>query len=78
MITNHIESNSRHPNADNPTLRLGIRKVTRQNFSHIVTLPKVFTRSCLGRNMEVELTLEGGRLILTPVSKNNKKEGQRD
>ncbi len=51
-------------------LDLGTRKVSRMNFSNIVTLPKTFTQNCLGDNLEVQMTmLPDGCLKLTPVCK---------
>ena len=49
---------------------LGIRKISRMNFSHIVTLPKIFVRNNLNGQITtlVRLTLlEDGSLRLTPV-----------
>ena len=49
---------------------LGIRKISRMNFSHIVTLPKIFVRNNLNGQITtlVRLTLlEDGSLKLTPV-----------
>jgi len=55
-------------------LELGTRKVSRMNFSNIVTLPKTFTQNCLGENMEVKMTMsQDGRLTLTPVCKTKEK-----
>ena len=51
------------------TLELGQRKVSRMNFSYIVTLPKPFTQNYLGENMEVSMSMANdGRLILTPIT----------
>lgn len=51
---------------------LGERKVSKMNFSHIVTLPKKFIRnSPYGKITIVKMTLlEDGSLKLTPVRQN--------
>ncbi len=50
------------------TLELGQRKVSRMNFSYIVTLPKPFTQNYLGENMEVSMSMShDGKLTLTPI-----------
>lgn len=50
------------------TLELGQRKVSRMNFSYIVTLPKPFTQNYLGENMEVSMSMsQDGKLTLTPI-----------
>ena len=49
-------------------LDLGIRKVSRMNFSNIVTIPKTFTQNCLNDNMQVNMTMTSdGKLTMTPV-----------
>ena len=49
-------------------LNLGERKVSRMNFSKVVTLPKAFTDNCLGESMLVAMTMShDGRLTLTPI-----------
>lgn len=51
-------------------LDLGKRKVSRMNFSNVVTLPQTFVKNCLGNNMEVKMTmLEDGCLKITPIVK---------
>ena len=54
-------------------LDLGKRKVSRMNFSFIVTLPKRFVRNTpYGEIREVSLTmLEDGCLKLTPIHNQN-------
>ena len=50
------------------TLELGQRKVSRMNFSYVVTLPKPFTQNYLGENMEVSMSMsQDGKLTLTPI-----------
>ena len=50
------------------SLDLGIRKVSTQNFSKIVTLPKTFTDNYLDKSMQVRVTMSAdGTLILTPI-----------
>ena len=52
------------------TLELGQRKVSRMNFSYVVTLPKPFTQNYLGENMEVSMSMSNdGKLTLTPIIK---------
>lgn len=49
-------------------LDLGVRKVSRMNFSKIVTLPKTFTENCLDDTMKVQISLKSdGTLNLRPV-----------
>ena len=49
-------------------LELGERKVSRMNFSYIVTLPKTFTQNYLGESMEVSMSMSNdGKLTLTPI-----------
>lgn len=49
-------------------LELGQRKVSRMNFSYVVTLPKPFTQNYLGENMEVSMSMtHDGKLTLTPI-----------
>ncbi|MGI0058699.1 MAG: hypothetical protein ACREBJ_02930 [Nitrosotalea sp.] len=56
-------------------LDLGTRKVSRQNFSKIVTLPKMFTENFLGENMEVKMTMTAsGKLTLVAVKQAKKGE----
>lgn len=57
-------------------LQLGSRKVSKQNKSNIVTLPRVFVEnSCKSKNMEVNMTmLSDGSLKLTPICKVPPKE----
>ena len=51
-------------------LDLGKRKVSRMNFSKVVTLPKAFTDNCLDESMMVTMTMtRDGKLTLTPVKK---------
>jgi hypothetical protein len=50
------------------TLDLGKRKVSRMNFSKVVTLPKSFTDNYLDENMEVSMSMShDGKLTLTPI-----------
>ena len=56
------------------TLELGQRKVSRMNFSYVVTLPKPFTQNYLGENMEVSMSMSNdGKLTLTPITKKEMK-----
>jgi len=49
-------------------VKLGIRKVSKMNFSKIVTLPKPFTENYLKESNIVEMTMTpDGRLTLKPV-----------
>jgi len=49
-------------------LELGQRKVSRMNFSYIVTLPKPFTQNYLDDSMEVSMSMShDGKLTLTPI-----------
>ena len=54
-------------------LDLGDRKVSKMNFSHIVTLPKMFIRnSPYGKITTVRMTLlKDGSLKLTPIRQEN-------
>lgn len=54
---------------------LGIRKVSRMNFSKIVTLPKQFT-DLLDQDMYVILTLDGEILKLTPAKTSKNLESE--
>jgi len=62
------------------TLDLGNRKVSSQNFSKIVTLPKTFTQNCLGEDMRVNMSYDtqDGSLKLTPVCKTKEKGGEKN
>ena len=73
-INKKINSNGKKPKE----LDLGERKVSRMNFSNIVTLPKTFTQNSLcGENMAVKMTmLEDGCLKLTPVCSTKKTGGE--
>ena len=52
-------------------IELGERKVSKMNFSYIVTLPKCFVHSPFGIVTKVKRTmLEDGSLILTPIRQN--------
>ena len=53
---------------------IGIRKVSRMNFSKFVTLPKQFT-DFLDEDRYVILTLDGETLKITPA-KTHKSEGE--
>jgi hypothetical protein len=78
--------NDREPVKDEPAegaesskeLQLGSRKVSKQNHSRIVTLPRVFLdNSCKSQNMHVSMSLlADGSLKLTPdcEAKEPKKE----
>jgi len=56
--------------AKKPDLELGIRKVSRMNFSDIVTLPKPFTKKFLGVERLVKMSLsEDGVLRVIPIRK---------
>ncbi|HEX9845003.1 MAG TPA: hypothetical protein VGA92_00905 [Candidatus Nitrosotenuis sp.] len=51
---------------------LGERKVSKMNFSHIVTLPKRFVNSPFGEIRLVKMTLlEDGSLKIIPVRQND-------
>ena len=54
---------------DTKELDLGERKISRMNFSYIVTLPKIFVRNTpYGEIRTVRITmLKDGSLKLTPV-----------
>lgn len=54
-------------------LDLGERKVSRMNFSYIVTLPKIFVRNTpYGEIRTVRITmLEDGSLKLVPIHRKN-------
>jgi hypothetical protein len=54
-------------------LDLGERKVSRMNFSYIVTLPKIFVRNTpYGEIRAVRITmLEDGSLKLVPIHRKN-------
>lgn len=68
----NIKTNEKTNGSKPKELDLGERKVSRMNFSNVVTLPKTFTKNCLGENMVVKMTmLEDGCLKLTPVGKSN-------
>ena len=68
---NRIDKNNIKKPVDAPT-DLGIRKVSSQNFSRIVTLPKRFVNSPFGEIIMVKMTmLEDGSLKLTPVRQND-------
>ena len=54
----------------NKELDLGTRKISRMNFSYIITLPKIFVRNALNGKITkaVRITmLEDGCLKLAPV-----------
>ena len=54
----------------NKELDLGTRKISRMNFSYIVTLPKIFVRNSLNGKIAdaVQITmLEDGSLKLVPT-----------
>ena len=54
----------------NKELDLGTRKISRMNFSYIVTLPKIFVRNSLNGKITnaVQITmLEDGSLKLAPI-----------
>ena len=58
-------TNKKHEDLD-----LGLRAVSRMNFSDIVTLPKIFSKNFLGNNRQVRMKLSHeGTLVLTPVHK---------
>ena len=60
----------------NKELDLGTRKISRMNFSYIVTLPKIFVRNSLNGKIAnaVQITmLENGCLKLTPLLDENGK-----
>ena len=51
-------------------LDLGIRKISRMNFSYIVTIPKIFVQNTLngGTTKTVKMTLlSDGSLKITPI-----------
>jgi len=59
-------------------LDLGLRKVSRQNFSWIVTLPHTFVKNCLGSGMEVKVSMStDGKLTLMPIRSTKEKEEPR-
>lgn len=68
-----VGKNDTEKPADAPITDLGIRKVSSQNFSKIVTLPKHFVNSSpLGEFTMVRMTLlEDGSLKLTPIRQND-------
>lgn len=60
---------SENPNGSK--IDLGERKISKMNFSYIVTLPKCFVNSSFGVITKVKRTmLEDGSLKLTPVRQN--------
>ena len=60
-------------------LELGERKVSRMNFSDVVTLPKTFTKNCLSGNKMVKMTMNpDGSLTLRPIKSEDKKDGCSD
>jgi len=63
-----------HSNSKKIETFLGIRKVSRMNFSKIVTLPKTFTDS-LDEDMFVSMALENNTLRITPIRVPHDKEG---
>lgn len=57
-------------------LDLGERKVSHMNFSKVVTLPKAFSDNYLDKEMTVRMSMtHDGKLVLTPVSAEEKKKG---
>ena len=53
---------------------LGERKVSRMNFSDVVTLPKTFTKNCLGENKMVKMTMNAdGSLTLRSVDEEHER-----
>jgi hypothetical protein len=68
-------SKSQEKNPSAP-MELGIRKISSQNFSKIVTLPKHFVNSSpFGEFSMVKMTmLEDGSLKLTPVRQNDESD----
>jgi hypothetical protein len=59
-------------NHNEPTVELGTRKISKMNFSYIVTLPKCFVNSPFGAVTKVKRTmLEDGSLLLTPIRQNS-------
>jgi hypothetical protein len=58
-------------NLNDSKIDLGERKISKMNFSYIVTLPKCFVNSPFGTVTKVKRTmLEDGSLNLTPVRQN--------
>ena len=63
-----MQNQSKNTKFTPKTLELGQRKVSRMNFSYVVTLPKPFTQNYLGENMEVSMSMShDGVLTLTPM-----------
>jgi len=55
-------------NSNKPQIELGERKISKMNFSYIVTLPKCFVNSPFGLVTKVKRTmLEDGSIKLTPI-----------
>ncbi|OLB91704.1 MAG: hypothetical protein AUH25_02050 [Thaumarchaeota archaeon 13_1_40CM_38_12] len=71
MTTKRSEQNQDESLKPSKELQLGSRKVSKQNKSNIVTLPRVFIEnSCKSENMEVNMTLlTDGSLKLSPICK---------
>ena len=56
--------------AKNKELDLGTRKISRMNFSYIVTIPKIFVQNTMNgeSTRKVRMTmLEDGSLKITPI-----------
>jgi hypothetical protein len=64
-----VKNKLKEPIFEQKELDLGERKVSKMNFSHIVTLPKIFIRNTPYREITVvRMTmLEDGCLKLTPI-----------
>jgi len=66
MVTRNIKKESL--DAYPGLLDLGDRRVSRQNFSYIVSLPHTFARNYLNNTNKVHVKLSAeGALVLTPV-----------
>ena len=58
-------------------LELGTRKVSRMNFSDVMTIPKTFTKNYLGENRMVNvIMLDDGSLKIIPIPSQKKKKGK--